>query len=130
MRVSTLQTEKREISRWSEPLVADDVYHAYEACFGGKTDFSEFLGRQHCRMWRSLLEGEAQHARLARRELVRFAGNAGLGEDLLNAIDMKIFNNLLEIILRRGFGSRDSARVDGMTLVHAASTLGEIRKAA
>jgi hypothetical protein len=130
MRVSSFQSEDREIARWSEPLVADDVYYAYETSLGGKTDLSEFLGRQHCRMWRSLLEGEARRAEASRRDLVRFAKGAGFGEDVLNAIDMKIFNNLLDIILRRGLGSRDAARTDGMTLVHAASTLGEIRRAA
>jgi hypothetical protein len=130
MRVSPAHSEEREIARWSEPLVADDIYNAYEACFGGKSDLTEFLGRHHCRMWRSLLEGEARRAELTRRELVQFAQRAGIGEEVLTAIDMKIFNNLLEIILRRGMGSRDSARSDGMTLVHAASTLGEIRRAA
>lgn len=120
----------REIARWSEPLVADRIYGVYRAWFEGRGQMWDLLGRQHCRMWRSLLEGEAIHAKHARSDLLRLAKRANLEEQNLEAIDETVMDELFRVILRRWQGSRDEARMNGMALVLAASTLGEIRKAA
>jgi hypothetical protein len=121
---------QKEIARWSEPLVADHIYPEYERYFGGKNELSEELGRRHCRVWRNLLNGEAPHVKSARGNLLKLAHMVNLDDGALEAIDAAIFNDLLDVILRRCHGSRDKARLDGMTLVQAASMLGEIRKAA
>lgn len=120
----------REIARWSEPLVADRIFGVYQAWFQGRGQMSDALGRQHCRMWRSLLEGEAILAKDARAGLVQLARRANLEERNLEAIDESVMDELFRVILRRWQGSRDEARLNGMALVLAASTLGEIRKAA
>jgi len=130
MRAKPLQTTPKEILRWSEPLVADEIYAAYERLVGGKNDVSESLGRQHCRMWRNLLGGEAHRAQLARRDLVKLARLAELDLQAIETIDATIFDNLLGVILRRCVGSQAAARMDGRVLVEAASTLGEIRRVA
>lgn len=130
MRDATLSLTSKEIARWSEPLVADHIYSAYENLFGGKGDKSEALGRQHCRMWRNLLGGGMLNAQFARRELMKLARMCRVDEAAVESIDAAIFSALLGLILRRGHGSIDAARLDGMALVQAASTLGEIRKAA
>ncbi|MBU3889041.1 hypothetical protein FM996_01270 [Methylosinus sporium] len=87
------------------------------------------LGRQHCRMWRSLLEGEPLLARDARNDLVLLARRANIEERSLEAIDETVMDELFRVILRRWQG-RDEARLHGMALMIAASTLGEIRRAA
>ncbi len=120
----------KEIARWSEPLIADYIYTAYERCFGGPTEASEALGRQHCRLWRNLLDNEPVIARYLRRELLKAAAAEKLGAATLDAIDVGVFDHLMDIIMRRSQRSRDTAHSDGMTLVQAASTLGEIRKVA
>jgi hypothetical protein len=130
MRASVFSTTSKEIVRWSEPLVADHIYNEYERLLGGRSDASESLGRQHCRMWRHLLDSEAQRAHVARRDLVNLARLARINPAEIEAMDAAIFDELLNVILRRGLSSRDSARLDGMVLVRAASTLGEIRQAA
>lgn len=120
----------REIARWSEPLVADRIFGVYQAWFQGHGQMSDALGRQHCRMWRSLLEGEAIRAKDARSHLLKLAKRVNLEERSLEVIDESVMDELFRVILRRWQGSRDEARLNGMALVLAASTLGEIRKAA
>ncbi len=130
MRGKPFRTIDEEIARWSEPLVADQIYDAYERWLGGACDESETLGRHHCRLWRNLLSGDIPHARQARGDLVEFARVAKGGEAILEAIDAAVLNELLQIILRRAPSSRDAARKDGMALMRAASTLGGMRAAA
>lgn len=131
MRDAGFSQESAEVGAWSEPLVADRIFGAYEQLFGGRTEGSEALGRQHCRMWRNLLAPGAQvHAQFARRELIKLARRAQLRDSDVERIDAAILADLLNLILRRGHGSIDSARSDGMALVQAASTLGEIRRVA
>lgn len=110
--------------------MADRIFGVYRAWFEGHGQMWDALGRQHCRMWRSLLEGEAIRAKDARSDLVRLAKRANLEEQSLEAIDETVMDELFRVILRRWQGSRDEARMNGMALVLAASTLGEIRKAA
>jgi hypothetical protein len=119
-----------EIASWSEPLVADRIFGVYQSWFRGHRQMWDALGRQHCRMWRSLLAGEASLARNARSDLLKLARRANLGEQNLAAIDESVMDELFRVILRRWQGSHDAARLNGMALVRAASTLGEIRRAA
>jgi len=130
MQSEDISGKGRDLTRWSEPLVADHIYGEYERRIGRRDDISETLGRQHCRMWRNLLDGEALRADAARRDLLKLAAMAGLAPETLDAIDAAIFDELLNVILRRGWSSRDTARLEGLALVQAASTLGEIRHAA
>lgn len=76
------------------------------------------------------MDAEPIVARYLRRELLKTAASAKLGSATVDAIDAAVFGHLLDVIMRRGQRSRDIARNDGMSLVLAASTLGEIRKAA
>ncbi|MGA8171189.1 MAG: hypothetical protein WB816_10240 [Methylocystis sp.] len=124
------QFPSSEIIRWSEPVIADCIYSAYERCFGGQTEISEALARCHCRLWRNLLNAEPVVARYLRRELVKAASDQRMSSAAVDAIDAAVFSHLLEVLMRPGQRPRDVAREDGMLLVHAASTLGEIRKVA
>ena len=119
-----------EITRWSEPLIADCIYSAYERCFGGRTVASETLGGCHCRLWRNLLNEEQTVAVYLRRELLKAAAVERLPISTVDAIDAAVLDSLLDVLMRPGLRSRESARNDGLSLVHAASTLGEIRKVA
>jgi hypothetical protein len=126
----TYSKTSQDIARWSEPLVADQIYAAYERAVCARNEVSETLGRQHCRMWRNLLCGETQRAQFARRDLVKLARMASVDLALVEEIDAAIFDFLLGVVLRRCHGSEAAARIDGLALVQAASTLGEIRMAA
>jgi hypothetical protein len=119
-----------EIACWSEPLIADFIYSAYERYFGGRTKASEALGHCHCRLWRNLLNEEPTVARYLRRELLKTAAAERLPSSMVDAIDTAVLDHLLDVLMRPGQRSRDAARSDGLSLVHAASTLGEIRKVA
>lgn len=130
MRVELFHTKDEEIARWSEPLVADHIYGAYEHWLGGQCDESESLGRRHCRLWRSLLSGDTQSARWARSDLVEHARLSDAGEDILEAIDAAVMSELLQVILRRSPNARAESRMDGMALMQAAAALGGIRVAA
>jgi hypothetical protein len=129
MRLRSFEETRREIARWSEPLVADRILMVYDQrLVGVEGASSQALVFQHCRMWRNLLEGQTGRALEARRNLVRLAQRACLGEHDLEEIDRSILDELLGVILRRCQGSLIAARAQGMTLMMAASALGEIRK--
>jgi hypothetical protein len=131
MRLRSFDDARKEIARWSEPLVADRILMVYDQRLAGaEAASSQALAFQHRRMWRNLLEGQTARALEARRNLVRLAQKAHLGECDLEEIDRSILDELLGVILRRCQGSLMTARVQGMTLVMAASALGEIRKGA
>lgn len=125
MQSSPIQFSSHDIARWSEPLIADCVYAAYESSMGGRTENSEALGRLHCRLWRNLLNGELVLARYLRRELLKAAVAEKLGDATLDAIDSAVFEQLLDVIIRRGQRAARPAHVDGMSLLRAASALGE-----
>jgi hypothetical protein len=130
MRAKATETSTRDLANWSEPLIADYIFSAYENLFGGPCDVAETLARQHCRMWRNLLHGQPTIAAYLRRELTKAVEIARLAPDAIDTIDMGVFEHLLEVVMRKGARTRDLARNEGMTLVAAASTLGEIRKVA
>jgi hypothetical protein len=130
MHTKTCEISTRQIASWSEPLIADYVFAAYERCFGGPCEAARILARQHCRVWRSLLRSELGGARASRAELLQSAARQRLAGAAIDAIDTGVFEQLLDIVVRRGQRWRDLAHSDGMALVHAASTLGEIREVA
>ena len=115
-----------EMARWSEPLVADQIYGEYERRLGSTNKASKTLGRQHCRMWRHLLEGETISASSAQRELLKLAQTVNLDNRALGAINAAILADLLSIISCRSRRSRNTARLAGMSLLRAAKMLNEI----
>ncbi|HYA81170.1 MAG TPA: hypothetical protein VED87_09600 [Methylocystis sp.] len=119
----------RDIARWSEPLVADSIYCAYERCRPSRLAAST-LGRLHCQVWRCLLDGETIVARRLRQDLVKEGQAHGITATTMDAIDATVIEELLVVVMRRSQRSRAMARSEGMTLVNAASALGEIRAAA
>jgi hypothetical protein len=130
MRSGIFQHADKEIGWWSAPLIADSIYGAYEQLLGGKSEMSDSLARQHCRLWRSLLENDVKRAQQTKIRLFALIRLAHLNEAALDEIDTDVLENLLDVILRRNAGGHETARVDGKALVRAASALGEIRHAA
>ncbi len=130
MRADILGFNAKDIARWSEPLVADYIFAAYEQCSDGDAEAAGALTQAHCRLWRSLLAGETTIARYARRELIKAAHARKVNLATLDAIDSVVLEALLDVIMRRSQRSRTMARSEGMALVEAASTLGELRKVA
>ncbi|HMK90363.1 MAG TPA: hypothetical protein VK446_12115 [Methylocystis sp.] len=130
MRTSIFGLAGREIARWSEPLVADLVYDSYRRCKQASLEAQLGLARLHCRFWRKLLEGDTPTARQLRSELAAAVTAQELGDDSIDAIDTEVLEELLSVVMRCNQHSRATAEDDGMTLVRAASKLGEMRKAA
>ena len=93
-------------------------------------DGAAALASLHCRLWRRLLNGETTDARRLRDLLLREAGAQQLAVQTLDAVDATVMEELLEVVMRRSQSSRVAAHSDGMTLIRAASSLGEIRSAA
>ncbi len=130
MYASEVVSISKDIALWSEPLISDYIYAAYGRCFGGELGAAETLVRHHCRLWRALFDKELVVAGYLRRELLKAFAAQRLTRETLDAIDIGVCDHLLDVIMRRSQRSRDTARCDAMTLVHAASMLGEIRRAA
>ena len=97
-----IEFSSSEIARWSEPLIADFIYSAYEHCFGGRTPASEALGSRHCRLWRNLLNEEQTVAVYLRRELLKAAAAERLPISTVDAIDAAVLDSLLDVLMRPG----------------------------
>ena len=69
-------------------------------------------------------------AALARRDLLMTAEGEHLSGASIDAIDTGVFELSLDVVMRRGQRTHDAAQSDGIALMDAASTLGEIRKVA
>jgi hypothetical protein len=124
------EVSTKDLPYWGEPLIADYIFAAFGRHFAGDQVKSDSLARQHCRMWRNLLHGQTSIAAFQRRELIKAAERLNLDPSEIDAIDMGVFEYLLDAVMRRGARAGSAARQDGMTLVTAASRLGEIRQVA
>jgi hypothetical protein len=117
------------IVRWSEPLIADRISYVYDYCLHNH-EASKAIKSEHCWMWRYLLEGRTSLAKRARRQLLELTTRANLEETALEQIDKSVMDDLFCTILRRWRAPSNESRLNGMALMMAASTLGEIRNGA
>jgi hypothetical protein len=99
----------QDMSRWSEPLVADEIHAEYNRRLG-KSEISEAFGRRHCRMWGFMLQGDASRAQSTHRELLKLCNTVNLDCAALGAINATVLSNLLSVIRRRARCSRYETR--------------------
>jgi len=85
---------------WSGPVIFDRLCMAYAKRIRNH-DNARRLAKQHCRVWRALLEGDAGGFESERGILARDLGKAGLTLDDLADADNQTMNELVEIVIAR-----------------------------
>lgn len=120
---------RREILDWSDPVVVDCLFEAYDSCFGGNMDWSRPMSRQHARVWRHIIGGDKRRAAEARRDLLRLALACRMGAEALDAIDRLVLDELVDVMAARCRGSSSDTRSYSRLLIEASATLVETRMA-
>mgnify|MGYP000249848418 CR=1 FL=1 len=127
MRLDDTNDMRRDILDWSDPVVGDCLFEAYDACFGGNDDLSRPMSRQHARVWRLIISGDKKRAAEARRDLLRLARTCRMGGEALDAIDRLVLDELVDVMAARFRGSSSDTRSYGRVLIEASATLVETR---
>jgi len=130
MRLDDTNDIRRDILDWSDPVVGDCLFEAYDACFGGNAQLSRPMSRQHARVWRLIIGGEKRRAAEARRDLLKLARTCRMGAEALDAIDRLVMDELVDVMAVRFRGSCSQTRLCGRLLIEASATLVEARLAA
>lgn len=85
---------------WSGPVIFDRLSLAYARRLSN-CDAARALAKQHCRVWRSLLQGDCERFEAERAELLRLLAKSGLTLDHLADADNQTMAELVEIVIAR-----------------------------
>ena len=85
---------------WSGPVIFDRLCLAYANRIRNHEN-ARRLAKQHCRVWRALLEGNAAGFESERAKLVKDLARAGLNLDHLADADNQTMAELVEIVIAR-----------------------------
>ena len=129
MRLDDTNDMRRDILDWSDPVVGDCLFEAYDACFGGNNEWSRPMSRQHARVWRLIIGGDKKRAAEARRDLLRLARTCRMSAEALDAIDRLVLDELVDVMAARFRSSSINTRLYGRLLIEASATLVETRHA-
>jgi len=129
MRLDDTNDMRLDILDWSDPVVGDCLFEAYDSCFGGNMDLSRPMTRQHARVWRLIISGDKRRAAEARRDLLRMARTCRMGSEAVDAIDRLVLDELVDVMAARFRASPNDTRHCGRVLIEASATLVETRHA-
>ena len=121
MRLDDTNDMRRDILDWSDPVVGDCLFEAYDACFGGNMDWSRPMSRQHARVWRLIISGDKKRAAEARRDLLGLARTCRMGAEALDAIDRLVLDELVDVMAARFRTSSSDTRLCGRLLIEASA---------
>jgi hypothetical protein len=110
VRSEELSDVRQEFAEWSEPIIADYLYEAYAERMGAQTGTVRTLVTSHCRFWRALLTGNEAKFATYRRELASLARLAGMPVTLIDAIDVGMLDELMNVCISRFLRSPSAAR--------------------
>lgn len=123
---SGLPDIRRELMNLAEPIIADRIIEAY-----GEYDLEygrlRFLAAQHRRLWRAILLEHRGIMTSLFAELSEDLVAAGMRADVAGRIDQSVFEELVDIVLRRFRASNEKAKQCSMILLEAASFIGASR---
>ncbi len=113
---------------WAEPIIVDRAVEVY----GRAVDSAGtvMMARKHCGLWRNVLQEQPAAVPAIKEELRRAADSLGLAEDLVDAVDEAILEELVDIVMSRYRSSRNTIKACSLVLMSATSRLGTARLAA
>ena len=114
---------RRELMDWAEPVIADCIYEGYrgQAMEAGR---ARLLSSQHRRLWRAMLLEHRSTMNSVWTDLNSDLDAAGMEPTVARAIDQSVFEELLDIVMRRFRASSDKAKGCSMILLGAATYIG------
>jgi hypothetical protein len=119
---------RRELMNLAEPIIADRIIEGYRE-YHIDTERLRFLSAQHRRLWRAILLEHRGVMTSLYSELHDDLAATGLEADSADRIDQSVFEELVEIVLRRFRSSSGKAKQCSMILLGAASFIGASRRA-
>ena len=117
---------RRELMNLAEPVIADRIIEGYRD-YELESERLRFLAAQHRRLWRAILLEHRGIMTTLYAELHDDLAAAGMAADIADQIDQGVFEELVEIVLRRYRSSSDKAKQCSMILIGAASFIGASR---
>lgn len=127
-RSTNLCEARRTMWTWAEPIIVDRAVEVY-----GRAVHSAgtvMMARKHCGLWRNVLQEQPAAVPAIKEELRRAADSLGLAEDLVDAVDEAILEELVDIVMSRYRSSRNTIKACSLVLMSATSRLGTARLAA
>ena len=110
MRSEELSDVRQEFAEWSEPIIADYLHDAYAERIGAQNRTLRTLVTSQSRFWRSLLTGNDAKLAVYRRELASLARLAGIPVTMIDAIDVGMLDELMNVCISRFLRSPSAAR--------------------
>ncbi len=119
---------RRELMNLAEPIIADRIIEGYRE-YDIDIARLRFLSAQHRRLWRAILLEHREIMGSLYSELHDELLATGMDADIADQIDQSVFEELVEIVLRRFRSSNEKAKQCSMILLGAASFIGASRGA-
>jgi len=116
------------LKEWSEPLIFDRLFFAYNEFVSEA--LARSLTRLHARVWRALIAGDMPSFESLRETLVATLKLCNLTLDHLAEVDGEIMDELLDVVISRYNRSHRTARAYHLALIELAGRLGPARLAA
>lgn len=123
MRSSNASDVRDDLAAWSEPIIADYLHDAYADRIGRQHTSIRPLMLSHTRFWRALLRGEDMKLAPLRRELTALARLAGVQTGILDAIDVGVLDELMNVTLARFLRDSHTARDYSHVMLRTAAHL-------
>jgi hypothetical protein len=117
---------RRELMNLAEPIIADRIIEGYRD-FDLDGSRIRFLSAQHRRLWRAILLEHRGIMGSLYGELREELRASGMRTEVAEQIDQAVFEELVEIVLRRFRSSNEKAKQCSMILLNAASFIGASR---
>jgi hypothetical protein len=114
---------RQDLAEWSEPIIADYLHDAYAERIGADHRSLRTLVSAHCRFWRALLIGNMTKMTINRRELAVLARLAHVPVTLVDAVDVGVLDELMNVIMARFMRSPGLARDYSHVLLRIAAHL-------
>ena len=127
MQAAEIDSARRDLAQWSQPVVFDVITDGYVALVGNQHYSLRVLVAMHARAWRLMLLDEREKLRGARKELADLARLAGLSKQALDRIDTLVLEELLDVIMARFGRSADVVRSYSRLLLLTSASLAELR---
>ncbi len=93
------------LAHWAEPIIADEIFLAYEKILGGRSQHSESLANTHLRMCHFALMRELSAARTVRALLLHQARALNVGENDVNLVEQAVLRTLVSISGKNRLGA-------------------------
>ncbi len=127
MRSFELESARRDLTEWSQPIVADHLSELYAYHLGLNHPSLRIFVIQHARIWHNILSEQINQAQTTRGELNKTLRMSHLTAALADTIDAEMLDELMSVVMARFHRSPRLAREYSIILLRAAASLADQR---